>query len=373
MKIGFIYFPFVRPTTGASAHGYYLAKELVKLGHTLFATDHPGAEGIVGIVRNRRGFLRVALSSDVLYIRPSNRRSLQEAATMLRFTRRNLPVIWELNSPIEELLAFSTPDNHQQILKQIAVGKKRLQFFARHVDAAVAVSETMGHYARNVLGINNTIIVPNGADIAATSNTTSTFLRNLGQYFRVLWAGASRYPWQGIEQILEAAAILRSQAPDILFVLINANTIHNESIPDNVIVLPGTSLAGVMNYAMDADCLLAIYNDYSWCPYGFYNSPLKLFQFMATGKPVIATALGQNTEVITNEKDGLLVPPNAQMLAEAISKLRNNRNYGQKMGKAGREKICRHYTWSHTAAKVEKLITAVTTKRERISGNCLRR
>ena len=69
----------------------------------------------------------------------------------------------------------------------------------------------------------------------------------------------------------------------------------------------------------------------------FYFSPLKLFEYMAAGKPIVASATGQIVDVIEDGRTGLLVPPgDAGALAAALRRLFRRRGTGRAAG-AGRE------------------------------------
>src|SRR5205807_5254955 len=54
----------------------------------------------------------------------------------------------------------------------------------------------------------------------------------------------------------------------------------------------------------------------------FFGSPTKLFEYMAAGRPIVASAVGQIAEVLRDEQSALLVPPDdPQALCKAIVRL----------------------------------------------------
>jgi len=70
---------------------------------------------------------------------------------------------------------------------------------------------------------------------------------------------------------------------------------------------------------------------------GISNS---LLEAMASGLPVVATAVAGNKQVVEHEKNGLLVPPeNDVRLAKAISRIMQNRTFAEILGKKARETI----------------------------------
>jgi len=85
----------------------------------------------------------------------------------------------------------------------------------------------------------------------------------------------------------------------------------------------------------------------------FFFSPLKLFEYMAVGKPAVAAALGQIAEIIEPGKDGLLYRPgDVTSLAEQIAKVLYDPGLASAMGAAAREKVLAHHTWRNVAEQV---------------------
>jgi glycosyltransferase involved in cell wall biosynthesis len=76
---------------------------------------------------------------------------------------------------------------------------------------------------------------------------------------------------------------------------------------------------------------------------------------MAAGMPVIATAAGGPTEVITDRVDGILVSPNdIDALAHQLLRLRNDQEYSQRLGIAARARA-QDFSTSRVAQQVRDL------------------
>jgi len=85
----------------------------------------------------------------------------------------------------------------------------------------------------------------------------------------------------------------------------------------------------------------------------FFGSPTKLFEYMAMGKGIIASRLGQIGEVLADEETALLVEPgNAQKLSEAILRLSRSRELRESLGAAARVTAIAKHTWKHNAERV---------------------
>jgi glycosyltransferase involved in cell wall biosynthesis len=87
----------------------------------------------------------------------------------------------------------------------------------------------------------------------------------------------------------------------------------------------------------------------------FFGSPTKLFEYMAMGKAIVASRLGQIGEVLADQETALLVEPgNARELADAVLRLGGSRDLRDRLGAAARAQAIAKYTWKHNAQLVIK-------------------
>lgn len=83
---------------------------------------------------------------------------------------------------------------------------------------------------------------------------------------------------------------------------------------------------------------------------------MTLLEAMASGKPVVATSVGGNPEVVKNGKTGLLVPSkNPQAMAEAILGLLNDQSKLILFGQRGRERVKEAFCIRKTIKSIENL------------------
>jgi glycosyltransferase involved in cell wall biosynthesis len=95
-----------------------------------------------------------------------------------------------------------------------------------------------------------------------------------------------------------------------------------------------------------------------------YFSPLKLFEYMACGVPVVAAGLGQVAEVVRHGETGLLYPPgDADALAGACGRLLEDPALGRRLGAAAAEEVRGRYTWDRNAARVVELARSLRAAR----------
>ena len=82
------------------------------------------------------------------------------------------------------------------------------------------------------------------------------------------------------------------------------------------------------------------------------TSPLKLFEYMAAGRPIVATALPGITDVLTDERNALVVPPgDSGALRDAIRRLTTDNQLAADLGSVAASDV-REYTWERRASRI---------------------
>ncbi len=94
--------------------------------------------------------------------------------------------------------------------------------------------------------------------------------------------------------------------------------------------------------------------------FAHYASPMKLFEYMASGTPIVASDLPAIAEIVRDGQNGLLVPPgDASALAGALRRLRDDRALGSRLAEQAKRDVV-SYSWQHRAKGILDWIGAVT-------------
>jgi glycosyltransferase involved in cell wall biosynthesis len=93
---------------------------------------------------------------------------------------------------------------------------------------------------------------------------------------------------------------------------------------------------------------------------GGTGTPLKLFEYMAAGKPIVATDLNQAAEVIRDGHTGLLVEAgNVNRFAGAILTLLNDPVRRVRLGQNARQQAIELYSWEEYTRRLEEIYLTV--------------
>ena len=166
-------------------------------------------------------------------------------------------------------------------------------------------------------------------------------------------------PWHGVE-VLARAITLMPESARVRFLLVGSGSLRAEverilreaGCEDRVIFTGAVSHERVPQL-LDACDVLASPHVPLADGSEFFGSPTKLFEYMAMGKGIVASRLGQIAEVLKDEETALLVEPgDARALSKAIQRLSRELELRAKLGAAARQEAVTHHTWSHNAQRV---------------------
>ncbi len=164
-------------------------------------------------------------------------------------------------------------------------------------------------------------------------------------------------PWHGAPVLAEAARLITKEAGcHFVFIGAGEQRAQTESIIESAAV--SATFTGSISHEkvpayLDACDILASPHVPSTDGTEFFGSPTKLFEYLAMGKGIVASRLGQVGEVIIDGENGLLVEPgDANGVAQAIERLAVDGELRARLGAAARKTAIECYTWRHNAARV---------------------
>jgi len=135
---------------------------------------------------------------------------------------------------------------------------------------------------------------------------------------------------------------------------------EKEGVKEKVDILPRVEYSKIAQYLKIADVgIISLPPGNTWWR---VSAPLKTLEYLAAGKPIIATNIPFHRKIFDKANCGILLESaTPKVIAKGISYLYKNQEELSKMGKEGREIVEKFYTWDCMARKFEDfLITFVS-------------
>ncbi|MGH2396839.1 MAG: glycosyltransferase family 4 protein [bacterium] len=163
------------------------------------------------------------------------------------------------------------------------------------------------------------------------------------------------YGWKGVDTLVRSATRL---GPRVAVFLVGGKAGDVESIRDliasvgatNVHLMPFQPPGRIPQFLKAAD-VLVLPNTSGSENSVYYTSPLKLFQYMAAGKPIVASDLPSLRQVLGPENALLVRPDDPEALAQGIQRVLNEHEEAARRAKLAQEQV-REHTWEKRARRV---------------------
>ena len=276
---------------------------------------------------------------DLIY----ERHSLWSYAGMEFARERGLSSLLEVNAP-----AFEEQAGQQSVLDRGAAEDAMMRAF-RSANAIIAVSRQLAHILeQHPSARGKTYVVPNAVSPERFSGVRPAIPKNGS--FTIGYIGILKAR-HGLTTLIETFALVAQQSPEAKLLIVGDGPereyldreIAARGLTERVEFAGAVAPELVPGYLASMDVALAPYPPLA----RFYSSPLKLYEYMAAGLPIVATRIGQIEEVIQHGETGILVRPgDAAGMAEAVTALAASPDARARLGEAARQTV-REHTWDN--------------------------
>ena len=383
----------VKSLRSSSVHIYEVLSNLSRLGHNVVPISNPGngeeinaesrpslwerikrslrsspvyepLKGEIRILWSFLGEIRILLSAFILIVKRKRgfdviyrRHSLFNSAYFLAKLFR-IPSIKEVNGIIaDEARITKWGDNISlQIIDRIE------RFNMPRADKIIVVASSMKEILHSHYKIpkSKIVVIPNGANTELFKPIKKDVKGELGLDSTYCYIGfvGSFAVWHGLDDLVKSAPLILEQVTKVKFLLIGDGPLKSEinkmvdtlGLRDNFIFIGRAPYEEVPIYMNAFDvCVILKKKDIP-------GSPLKLGEYMACGKPVIATNT-QDFRVLEEYNAGILVDPEKpEEVADAIITLLKNKKLREEMGKNGWRYVVENRSWESVAREVEKVM-----------------
>ena len=280
----------------------------------------------------------------------------------------NRPLIVELNAP----LSLEQARYRDGTFSEWSAAAERATL--TRADAVVVVSSVLREYViAQGVAPERVHVMPNGVNIerfrpgARDPGVRSTWNLNGGPLLG--FVGGLR-PWHGVEALPDLLARLVPSHPDLRLIIVGAGpgrTQLEESLRERGL---GSHVVFTGPLPHEQVGLLMQQFDIALAPYPapdhmFYFSPLKLFEYMASGVAVVVPDLGQIAEIVRDGETGLLYRAgDLEALSRQCERLIDDPALRARLGRAAAGEVRTRFTWDRTAARVTDLAAALVSAQE---------
>ncbi len=282
-------------------------------------------------------------------------RNLKLAEALLALPKRP-PVVFETHEVFARVFAEDRlQPGWKDRRKLVALRRREGGVYARS-DGIAALTQWLLDDLREEYGVNTPgAVVPDGVDLTAAESVVPK--AGWSNPPELLYLG-SLHPWKGVECLLAALPLI-SGANLVIAGGPPARVAQLEQRATELRVAERVRFLGRVEperrfqVIADADICLLPLTDTSIG--SRYTSPLKLFEYMAVGKPIVAADVPALRNVISDGVNGVLAPvADPVQLARAVMRLLNDPAAALAIGAAARVGAAR-YTWTARAEKLKTL------------------
>lgn len=314
-----------------------------------YSKGEPAERERLSIVNNRN--LLYTLESEGPFDLVYERYSIWNFAGMKYALKNEVPGILEVNAPLIEEQA-----KHRVLVNRSMAQKVALRVFG-DATTLVAVSQEVAKYINCYPETEGKVhVVPNGVNPDRFSRIDKSFRSKSSGQFTIGFVGTLK-PWHDLPTLLEAFLQLHRKDSNTRLLIVGDGP-EREKLEKYIVsknIVDAVEFAGAVNPSEIPGFLESM--DVAAAPYSnldnFYFSPLKVFEYMAAGLPVVAAKVGQLVELIQDGENGILVPPDdPDVMVDVFNRLRLDPDLRKQLGEKARDTMLCNYTWDMLVKRI---------------------
>ena len=274
---------------------------------------------------------------------------------------RGVPFVLFAEAPLEYEYSLFYPHYHRYPL----VGRWLEGINVRRAQQVICISEVLkGYLMRYGVPALKLQVIPNGVDhhAFAPGDPDKSLQERLALQHRVVigYIGSFEF-FAGVPGFMTMAKAICEADRRVVFFFVGEGTARLEiqyranalGLQEHFRFIGRVPHDQVPAYLRVMDIVVSPYRH----EYLFYNSPMKLLEYMAMGKATVSTALGQIKEVVDDGVNGMLYEPgNYDSMRAKLLELVRTPKLRQQLGINARKTMERNWTWDLQAARLVRVL-----------------
>jgi glycosyltransferase involved in cell wall biosynthesis len=276
-----------------------------------------------------------------------------------------IPIIYEVNGDlVEEFQQIGFKLSRVQWLIVYFITRRMFEG-AGHI---VTVSQTLKEKTMERWHLRSARVsaIENGAHVDQFAHPDEAGIEAVRTQYRlngdraIVFVGTFK-PWHGLDLLIDAFQQVAASKPNVKLILVGDGPLRTEietrvadlHLKDQVIFTGLVQHQHVPALLGAAD--IAVLNP-KLSGASAAQSPLKLFEYMAAGKAIVAPKIANVTRILADRQTGLLVPPNnSRALKQALFELLEDDQLRLSVGQAAQRQAIEQHSWDRTTAELEKI------------------
>lgn len=271
---------------------------------------------------------------------------------------------WARAHGVASILEVNAPLPLEQARHRVLADRAAADAVARSAtadaEAVVCVSAGVARWVTSLGGAREASVhvVPNGVD---TLRFRPARGRGQESVFTVGFVGTLK-PWHGVQDLVEAIALLHRSDPSYRLLVVGdgpgrpalEDLVDRYGLAGVVELTGGVAPSGVPAQVARMDVAVAPYPPTD----DFYFSPLKIYEYLAAGLPVVASDVGEVPDLLTGDGApiGALYRAGCPAhLAATIAGLRRDPVRRHELGRRARAAMVATHDWSHVLEQILEL------------------
>jgi len=281
-----------------------------------------------------------------------------------------IPILLEINA-LRSIEA--TIINKQNRVTSITRWAERMAI--QSADTLFCVSKQMKYCLGNFRQRSEIYVIPNGVDtnkFDPEKYDKQLMKKKLGLREKTILGYVGSYKtWHGVDIAIRTIEMMAKTTKMSYHLLLIGNgegfdrikaQIEEKNLTSGVTQIDSVAHEEIPQYIACFDYALMSYPDMK----SFHGSPLKMFEYMAMGIPVVATAVGQIKEILRHRETGILVyPPTPENYVKAILDADQDPERLRRIGTSARRLIVEKYSWLKNAEKIIEVCNGLLAERKR--------